>query len=1016
MPADGDTVIFPSGAARTTNTNDLSGLTLNRIVFSGSGTSYSLAGNAFTLTNSITATNSASDTIANDITLATADATIFSDVFLLQLTGSLSGNNGLIKSGTGTLSLEHSNSFSGQAIVASGTMSAVDPFALGSTNGSTVVSNGASLILTGIFSGPNYVSTSITNETLILNGSGVTNVSAALNASDYTLSVGTNTWAGPVVLASDTSVSGFRSNTLSLVGQISGSGDLTVGLPTTYYFTNIVILGGASANTYTGNTRVSTGTLLQLAKPSGSAIPSGSLTIMTNATVRESANDQLGNISVTVSNTAVFDLNGFTDTVGALSGAGSVTLGSGTLGVNADNGSSTFTGVISGTGGLKKHGSGTLTLAGTNTFTGTNEIVLGNEIVNGQQPQTPMLVDGPAKLGGTGTVGNVNSPGRIAPGDNGIGTLTTSNLTFTSSGTFIVELGSPTNCDSLNVRGTVTLAAATLQVTPAFTGTATMGQTFTIITNDAADAVTGTFSGLPEAATFVTGGYKFRINYAAGTGNDVVLTLVDVPATATGSSVTAGNGNHAIDLNECNNLSIVITNITGAPIIGVTGTLYTTTMNVMITQPQSPFADVPTSGKGTNTIAFGLSTLTGFPCGTNISLVLTLATASHGTFNVPLTLPTGEAAASPVRFDNSTVVPVPDGFFAESTNNVSSFNSPLKKVGVMLWLTHPRDADLDISLISPTGVSVTLASALGGAGSNYGTNCAPDSARTTFDDFAPGSITAAGAPFVGVFRPQNNLAAFNNGAANGAWRLHVADTVPGNFGSIQCWSLLLYPTACVDGGSYCGTCPGAITGAITGGDLAVAGRIFLNGSASSCLAAKAYPGATAGAFHADTYNFTNTTGSDACISVGLISAFDVEAGAYLTAFNPAAIGANYLADAGTSTTAAGGSTSFSFNCPAGSNFVVTVTEMVPGAGVPSYTLLVSGLTCPPPALAISSVATNAVRVDWPSYAGGYKLAATLSLAPTNWIDVPNEPVISGGRFAVTNSTAATNKYYRLHKP
>jgi len=57
-----------------------------------------------------------------------------------------------------------------------------------------------------------------------------------------------------------------------------------------------------------------------------------------------------------------------------------------------------------------------------------------------------------------------------------------------------------------------------------------------------------------------------------------------------------------------------------------------------------------------------------------------------------------------------------------------------------------------------------------------------------------------------------------------------------------------------------------------------------------------------------------------------------------------------------------------------------------------------------------------VRVDWPTYAVGYKLAATPSLAPTNWTEVPNEPVVSNGRFAVTNNPSGGSKFYRLHQP
>ncbi|MGH8103834.1 MAG: choice-of-anchor Q domain-containing protein, partial [bacterium] len=72
----------------------------------------------------------------------------------------------------------------------------------------------------------------------------------------------------------------------------------------------------------------------------------------------------------------------------------------------------------------------------------------------------------------------------------------------------------------LHVVGAVTLAG-TLNVILGFTPAT--NDTFTIILNDGADAVVGTFAGLPEGATFTVGTEAFRITYAGGDGNDVVL-------------------------------------------------------------------------------------------------------------------------------------------------------------------------------------------------------------------------------------------------------------------------------------------------------------------------------------------------------------------------------------------------------------------------------------------------------------------------------------------------------------
>jgi hypothetical protein len=77
---------------------------------------------------------------------------------------------------------------------------------------------------------------------------------------------------------------------------------------------------------------------------------------------------------------------------------------------------------------------------------------------------------------------------------------------------------------ALNVTGTVNLGGAVLNVTPGDGFTPSTNQTFTIIDNDGADAVTGTFAGVANGGTAVISGHKYQVNYNGGTGNDVVLT------------------------------------------------------------------------------------------------------------------------------------------------------------------------------------------------------------------------------------------------------------------------------------------------------------------------------------------------------------------------------------------------------------------------------------------------------------------------------------------------------------
>src|SRR5207245_1813550 len=92
---------------------------------------------------------------------------------------------------------------------------------------------------------------------------------------------------------------------------------------------------------------------------------------------------------------------------------------------------------------------------------------------------------------------------------------------------------------------------------------------------------------------------------------------------------------------------------------------------------------------------------------------------------------------------------------------------------------------------------------------DYGLADAPDSYRTVFDDAAIETINQGTAPFRGTFRPQQPLAVFvgkGGTNVNGTWKLHVFDSFFSDVGTIQCWSLFLYPAMCTDGGTQC---PGA---------------------------------------------------------------------------------------------------------------------------------------------------------------------------------------------------------------
>jgi autotransporter-associated beta strand protein len=969
-----------NGNSESINTN----LTLN------GGTVQTESG-ALTLSANPTVTSRvASSTINGNLQLVGSATMVASNNLIINANISSSGNLTLAKTGSQFLYLSGTNSYTGTNLVQQGWMYIYNGTALGAASNSTIVSNGATLALNGNFA--------VTNALLTLNGPGEPEW-AALDSE----SSGTNIWAGPITMTADSTFGNYDFGALRIIGPISGAG----GANEVY---GVVSFEGSTANTYAGTTTVSVGTLV-LDKSYGIAAVPGNLAIEDGATARLANDEQtVTTADVFVDGGGLFDFSTFYTYMDTLHGTGTVNFGSlGYIYLGLNNGSSEFDGSFTGIGystgfTVGKTGSGTFTIGGNSTYTAGSTVVYnGKLVINGSQPKIPVTVESTTTLGGSGTVGTLFAAGVISPG-NSPGILNSSNVTFSSTGNYTVELTGPNpgagGYDQLNVTGTVSLANATLTVVPAFTTPVAIGQQFIIVNNDLSDAITGTFSGLTQGSSITVGGYTFNISYIGGTGNDVVLTLTSIPGAVTGSAVTSGDGSHGIDPNGCNNLALAITDTTGTPMTGVNATLSTTTEGVVITQPYATYPDIAASGSGTNIAPFQISTLTNFACGTPINLQLSVD-SSLGSFTMNYTLVSGEPAA-PLRYDVTGNVSIPDVGTVDSTNVVSGFTgTPLQKVTVSLYITHPFDSDLtNISLISPDGTTVLLSSANGGGGQNYGSGLTPDSNRTTFDDGAATAITAGAAPFTGTYRPQSPLSAFiNNATPNGGWHLHIADGFGGSLGTLRGWSLFLYGTGCSTGSGSCDYCLTSINGAITNTDLIQTNRISRDHNVASCGLPKPYPGAIGGTYYYDAYAFTNPSTSDACVSVVLSSSTNVQAIAYLGNFDPSNIASNYLGDAGFSTGPGNidnlnGPTTFSVTVPAGANFFICVNQSS-SVAFGSYTLQLSGLPCPPPTLTIQPVTSSQAHLYWPTWAGGYLLESDTNLTSSSWSTITNEPIIGG---------------------
>ena len=179
--------------------------------------------------------------------------------------------------------------------------------------------------------------------------------------------------AGTITLASTTNVNVNNMTFGNVTGQyiitggtinlgVSGTGLLTVNNNSTINSTlggsgallmvgpDMLTLGGS--NTFTGSTTITGGTL-QLGNP---------LALQNSTTI-------LGG--------GVLDLNGYSATLGGLSGFGSLSLATGTLSVGNNGTSTIYSGALSGEGGLTKTGSGVLALSGLSGYTATTTVSSG---------------------------------------------------------------------------------------------------------------------------------------------------------------------------------------------------------------------------------------------------------------------------------------------------------------------------------------------------------------------------------------------------------------------------------------------------------------------------------------------------------------------------------------------------------------------------------------------------------------------------------------------------------------
>jgi autotransporter-associated beta strand protein len=245
---------------------------------------------------------------------------------------------------------------------------------------------------------------------------------------------------------------------------------------------------------------------------------------------------------VTVASGAIYDLNGISQTIASLSGAGKVTNSAGqsvTLTVSNNTGTATFSGNITDLAAtnsvsLIQNGVATTILSGANTYRGTTTIRGGSFLVNGSLGTNTVTVTNGGTLGGNGTISGtvtIQNNGNLSPGS-GIGKLTVSSAVLQAGGTTLMEISkSPATNDQLVVTGALTFGGTLTVMNLA--GTLAANDSFQLFS---AGSIGGTFAAtnLPP----LNAGLGWSLNTASG-----VLSVVQTVATnATSITYSVGGG------------------------------------------------------------------------------------------------------------------------------------------------------------------------------------------------------------------------------------------------------------------------------------------------------------------------------------------------------------------------------------------------------------------------------------------------------------------------------------------
>ncbi|NBT25489.1 MAG: hypothetical protein EBT09_02790, partial [Actinobacteria bacterium] len=673
--------------------------------------------------------------------------------------GVISGAGDLVKLGSGTLTLSGTNTFTGSTTISAGAIAVSADAGLGATS-AEVLMNGGTLSATdsftldasrGVTLSTGATSTVTVASTKTLLAAGVISGSGNL----------TKSGAGTITLTGANSFTGTF--TVSVGAAVVGDGATSGSLATTSIVTNADLSFSRSDNVSSSAAITGTGGLTKLGNGTLTLTNTGTsysgTTTISAGTLALGGSGVVGDSStVDVATGATFSLEGYNETIGALAGSGTLSLGSGTLTAGGNSSSTTFSGTSSGTGGLTKTGSGTLTLSGANGYTGTTTIS-GGTLALGAADRIDNSSNVVVGNGATFSLANFNETvGSLSTSPSaGTGAISLGTATLTTSTTADSTFGGVVSGSGALVKqgsGVLTLSGANT-----YSGTTT-------ISAGSIQAANATALGTTAGATTVSNGAQLRLSGSitsqetitgAGIGGLSGVILNVSGANTLSGAITLTQSSNEVQVNAGSlTLSGGITSPTSSTFVVDTAT--STTLTVSTSGISGSGVAIDKYGLGTFVIGAD-SALSGgietFASGGVVEVGSAATLGSSGTYGGSIALITGTTFRY-ASSANQTISGVISGAGAVSKTTSSTSTLTLSASNTYTGSTT----------VSAGTLSVTDAGALGAA-----------SAGTTVDSGATLLIDTTGASGITVAEP---LTLSGTGVSSGGALRSVADAANTN--------------------------------------------------------------------------------------------------------------------------------------------------------------------------------------------------------------------------------------------